>query len=83
MKNCVREPTLETVKKHETVDGHEAEATYGQATNAKKAKIRFANVVVKASPRNYAITTFTLADADPLFVLPRLNAIVDTFEVIK
>lgn len=67
----------------QTVDGHEATATYGLATNAKKAKIRFANVVVKASPRNYAINAFTLADADPLFVLPRVNAVVDTFEVVK
>ena len=67
----------------QTVDGHEAMAIYGTAINAKKTKIRFANLVVKASPYNFAINAFTVAEADPLFVLPRINAIVDTFEVIK
>ena len=51
--------------------------------NAKKVQISFVNVVVKAKPRNYAINAFTAADSDPLFVVPRVNAIIDTFEVIK
>ncbi len=66
-----------------TVDGRKAEATYGLAVNPKKTQIRFVNVVVKDTPRNFAITVFTSADADPLFVLPRVNAVVDTFEVLE
>jgi hypothetical protein len=68
-----------------TVDGRKSEATYGLAVNPKKKKtqVRFVNVVVKDSPRNFAITVFTAADADPLFVLPRVNAVVETFEVLE
>ncbi len=65
------------------IDGHQAKLTYGRAQNAKKVQISFVNVVVKAKPRNYAINAFTAADSDPLFVVPRVNAIIDTFEVIK
>ena len=39
--------------------------------------------MVKDTPRNFAITVFTAANADPSFVLPRVNAVVDTFEVLK
>ena len=65
------------------IDGHQAKLTYGRAENDKKVQISFVNVVVKAKPRNYAINAFTAADSDPLFVVPRVNAIIDTFEVIK
>jgi hypothetical protein len=66
-----------------TVDGHKAAATYGRAVTPKKVEIRFVNVVIKDTPRNYAINVFTAADADPLFVLPRVNAVVETFEFLK
>ena len=65
------------------IDGHKAKATYGQARNAKKVQIRFVNFVVKSTPRNFAINAFTAGDSDPLFVLPRVNAIANTFEVIE
>jgi hypothetical protein len=65
------------------VGGHKGKLTYGRAQNAKKVEISFVNVVVKAKPRNYAINAFTAADSDPLFVVPRVNAIIDSFEVIK
>ena len=65
------------------IDGQKATATYGQARNAKKVQIRFVNFVVKSSPRNFAINAFTARDSDPLFVLPRVNAIANSFEVIK
>ncbi|MGH3474683.1 MAG: hypothetical protein ACRDOT_07210 [Aeromicrobium sp.] len=65
------------------IDGHKATATYGQARNAKKVQIRFVNFVIKSTPRNFAINAFTARDSDPLFVLPRVNAIANTFEVIK
>jgi hypothetical protein len=46
-------------------------------------RITFVNVVVKAETRNYVINAFTAADSDPLFVVPRVNAVIDTFEVVK
>ncbi len=65
------------------VDGHKARATYGRATNEKKVEITFVNVVVKAETRNYVINAFTAVDSDPLFVVPRVNAVIDTFEVVE
>jgi hypothetical protein len=65
------------------VDGHKARATYARARNAEKLQITFVHVVVKSKTRNYVISAFTAADSDPLFVVPRVNAIIDTFEVIK
>jgi hypothetical protein len=65
------------------LDGRKANATYGTARNAKKVQVRFVNIVIKSSPRNYAITAFTAGNSDPLFVLPRVNAIAKTFEVIE
>lgn len=65
------------------IDGLRAKVTYGRAENAQKVKISFVNVVIKAEPRNYAINAFTAADSDPLFVVPRVNTIIDSFEVIQ
>lgn len=64
-----------------TIDGRRAKATYGQAVNSAKVQIRFVNVVIKDSPYNYTINVFTAADADPLFVTPRVNAVIDTFKI--
>lgn len=63
------------------LDGHKAKLTYGRAQNAKKVQISFVSVAVKAQPRNYAINAFTAADSDPLFVVPRVNAIIDSFKI--
>lgn len=67
--------------KPETVDGREALTSYGRATNADKVKIRFVSVVVRARPRNYTIVAFTAFGSDPAEVLPRVNAVVNGFEV--
>ena len=66
-----------------TIDGHQAKATYGRARNANKVQITFVNVVVKAERRNYAINVFSAADSDPTFVVPRVNAIIHSFEVLE
>ena len=65
------------------IDGHKAKATYGRAVTAKKVKISFVNVVIKAKPRNFAINAFTATGSDPMFVVPRLNAIINSFEVLE
>lgn len=65
------------------VDGRKALATYGQALNSKKVRVRFVDVVVAAKPRNFAINSFTGLDTNPSIVLPKVNAIVSTFTVLK
>ena len=72
-----------TRTENQTLDGHKAKATYGTARNTKKVKLRFVNFVIKSIARNYAITAFTAGNSDPLFVVPRVNAIANTFEVIE
>jgi hypothetical protein len=67
----------------EDVDGHKATQTYGRALNDKKVPISFANVVVKSKTRNYVISTFTGAGSDPTFVVPRVDAIITSFEVLE
>lgn len=69
-------------EKH-VLDGHQAKATYGRAQNANKVRITFVNVVVKAGSRNFAINVFSAADSDPTFVVPRVNAIIHSFEVLE
>lgn len=64
------------------VDRRNALTTSGEAVNAKKVRVRFVNLIVKAKPRNLSITTFTAADADAAVVLPVTNAIVSRFEVL-
>ena len=68
---------------NQEVDGRKALATYGQVLNSKKIRVRFVNVVVAAKPRNYAINSFTGLDTNPSIVLPKVNAIVSTFTVLK
>jgi hypothetical protein len=72
-----------TRSQSQDVDGHKATQTYGRALNAKKVPISFVNVVVKSKTRNYVISAFTGAGSDPIFVLPRVNAVINTFEVLE
>ena len=66
----------------QTIDGRPALVSFGQATNRDKVRIRFVAVVVANRPRNYTITAFTAFDSDPAVVLPRVNAIVNSFQVL-
>lgn len=67
----------------QTVDGRPALATYGQAVNAKKVRVRFVNVVVRAKPYNFAINSFASFVSDPKVILPKVNAIVSSFSVLS
>ena len=66
----------------QTIDGRPALVSFGQATNSDKVRIRFVAVVVANRPRNYTITAFTAFESDPTVVLPRVNAIVNSFQVL-
>lgn len=65
----------------ERVDGRPALDTYGQVRNAKGVPLRFVVVTIAARPRNFAVTAFTAHDSDPAVVLPRVDAIVNSFHV--
>ncbi len=65
------------------IDGHKATQTYGRALNDNKVSISFASIVVKSKTRNYVISAFTAADSDPTFVVPRVDAVINTFEVLE
>jgi hypothetical protein len=82
LKKTYTEVRVSRTQQH-MVDGHKATQTFGRALNAKKVAISWVNVVVKAKTRNYVISAFTGAGADPTFVLPRVNAVINTFEVLE
>jgi hypothetical protein len=64
------------------VDGYPGRTVFGHAVNDAEAKIRFAVTTVNADARNYTLAAYTAFDADPAEVLPRVNAIVNGFEVL-
>jgi hypothetical protein len=65
------------------VDGRPAVSTSGRATNSAGVKIRIVVVTVRAKPANFTIVAFAARDADPAEVLPRVNAVVNGFEVLR
>lgn len=65
----------------ERIDGKPARISFGQARNAQNVRIRFVAAMIRHQPRNYTITAFTAFGSDPRVVLPRVNAIVNSFEV--
>lgn len=64
-----------------SIGGRQALATYGQAVNRRHVRLRFVTVMVRARPRDYAITAFTAYGSDPHRVLPQVDAIASTFRV--
>ncbi|MGH3815772.1 MAG: hypothetical protein ACRDUV_25540 [Pseudonocardiaceae bacterium] len=64
------------------VDGRPALISSGRAANSAGVAIRFVTVTVQHRPRAYALTAFTAMDSDPSQVLPRVNAVVNGFEVL-
>jgi hypothetical protein len=64
------------------VDGRRSRTTSGTAVNENDVPIRFVVVTVAARPRNYTLVAFTGRDTPPDEVLPRLNAVVNGFEVL-
>ncbi len=68
-------------RQQERVDGRAALTVYGQVRNDKGVPLRFVVVIVAAHPRSFALTAFTAHDSDPTAVLPRVDAIVNSFHV--
>ncbi len=65
------------------VDGRRAVTTSGQVRARSGAGLRFVVVTVAAPKHNYALTTFAAHDSDPKTVLPRVDAIVNSFHVLR
>jgi hypothetical protein len=64
------------------VDGHPGRTVFGRAVNDAGARLRFAVTTVHADGRNFTLAAYTAFDADPVEVLPRVNAIANGFEVL-
>ncbi len=65
-----------------TIDGRRATATFGRARSSAKVDLHFLNLVVKAKPHNFSINVFTADGSDQMFILPRVETIIETFEVL-
>jgi len=65
------------------VGGRPAILSHGRATNDDGVRLSFAVVMVRGRPRNFAITTFADAKADPTAVVPRAEAITRSFRATR
>jgi hypothetical protein len=64
------------------VDGHPGRTVFGRAVNDAGARLRFAVTTVHAGESNFTLAAYTAFAADPVEVLPRVNAIANGFEVL-
>ena len=68
--------------KPEIIGGAAALTVSGTGRNASGTSLRFLTVAIQGSGnRTFAITAFTVADADPSKVVPPLSEIVDSFRI--
>ena len=65
------------------VHGRRGLSTFGTATNHAGVRIRWVQLTVAAKPRTFTIATYTRRDTDPHWVLPRVNAVVSSFRVLR
>ncbi|HEX4976312.1 MAG TPA: hypothetical protein VFV40_00465 [Nocardioides sp.] len=64
------------------VHGRRTLTTSGTAVNDAGVPIRFVVVTLAARPQAFTLAAFTARDAPPQQVLPRVNAVVNGFEVL-
>jgi hypothetical protein len=64
------------------VNGNPTQTVYGQAVNDAGTRLRLAVVTVHAGSRNFSVVSYAAYDADPTTVLPRVNTVVNSFEVL-
>lgn len=65
-----------------TVNGNATETVYGRAVNDAGTRLRFAVVTIHSGRQNFEVASYTAYDADPATVLPRVNTVVNSFEVL-
>lgn len=64
------------------LNGRRSLTTAGTAVNDADVPIRFVVVTVRARPTAYTMAAYTARESAPEQVLPRVNAVVDGFEVL-
>lgn len=67
----------------ERIDGSRSLIVSGVTTDPAGRSMRFLAITVRAVPRNYAISVLVPAASDPTTVLPAIEAIVSSFEVLE
>jgi hypothetical protein len=65
------------------LDGEPAVAFTGSALSERGVPLRFQAVSVAGPRRNYGVSVFVAADADPTAALPRIQEILDSFRVSR
>lgn len=68
------------------VNGNPTRTVYGQAVNKAGTPLRLAVVTVHAAqgaPRNFTVASYTADGAEPGTVLPLVNTVVNSFEVLS
>lgn len=65
-----------------TVNGNETRTVYGQAVNRGGTRLRLALVTIHGARKNFTVASYTAYGADPTAVLPQVNTVVNTFEVL-
>lgn len=66
----------------ERLHGRAGLSTYGSAVNRRGVRFRFVQTTLRARPRNLTVATFTARGTDPRWVLPRVNAVLDSVRVL-
>lgn len=66
----------------ERVHGRRGLSSFGTATNHAGVRVRWVQLTVHAKPRTFTIATYARHDTDPRWVLPRVNAVVNSFRVL-
>jgi hypothetical protein len=67
----------------ERIDGSRSIIVSGTATNEAGRPVRFLAITIRGEPLNYAISIFVPRRSDPARVLPRLESIVSSFELLQ
>lgn len=66
----------------ERIAGYPSLLASGTATDASGRPVRFLGIAVRGDVQNYAISIVVPADSDPSRVLPRLERVVASFEIL-
>jgi PsbP-like protein len=66
----------------EQIDGARSLLVSGTATDEAGEPVRFLAITVRGDPHNYAISIFVPRASDPVRVLPRIEEIVASFDVL-
>ena len=64
------------------VNGSPTRTLNGQAVNDVGTRLRFALVTIHSGRRNFTVVSYTAYDAEPRTVLPLVNTVVNSFEVL-